>query len=626
MIKLRLCSLLPGIQIFLDVDDLRTGNMNDLESFIISSQFVLAFISAGYFRSFNVCRELRTAIKQKKHVISVLDHHSSHSGLSFTEAEGELIASKEARAAFDVFALRNYLFEHPPIVFERDGAFQVITLRHIAAKLVNTSPDQVYIPGELTVGSLELKPPSAPHQYHVYCSENNPGAFGVLKQLHMMQQLSVTTEPNLAPLAQSFCLYLDASTWTSPHSELLADEVSQAIDAGRSFLLIHESGENDHAVSFSRIIEATPPRCRPDQLYLEIAIPLRTGAARIVSFTLMIQMLNRTHEYHTSFLGRIQRRGVQPSSSAAVLLDQEASGASPCGASVPSQNESSMLHAGNVDSASVQTGVGDEASGLSGVKRIMRRGSALLAPVLGAPMKSFEWSSGSGQFDQPTMKSLRAAAEMQAQLEEERHQEFHSTKAESHKFWSFTQQVFRMSRGSTRACSRRSRDGRDSEQNANDATLSCPTKEGPPRQVLAKALPAAFSQGANRVEELPDSQRANRKVPLSSPEAESKALPAAQPLEHCKPTINATASFAEKADVGTTVASVQSELEEVRSMLNKVKASHPELEKRAAEGANRVEKLRDSQRAKKKVRLLLPDNHSTGAAPLQQGAPEHLEA
>jgi hypothetical protein len=40
VIKLRLCSLLPGIKIFLDVDDLRAGNMSDLETFVGKSQVV----------------------------------------------------------------------------------------------------------------------------------------------------------------------------------------------------------------------------------------------------------------------------------------------------------------------------------------------------------------------------------------------------------------------------------------------------------------------------------------------------------------------------------------------------------------------------------------------------------
>jgi hypothetical protein len=92
-----------------------------------------------------VCRELRASLQQTKPLIAVIDHQSRDNGLSFNEAEGELIASKEARATLDVFALRSYLFAQPPIVFERDGAFQVVTLRHIAAELVNTSSDQVYI-------------------------------------------------------------------------------------------------------------------------------------------------------------------------------------------------------------------------------------------------------------------------------------------------------------------------------------------------------------------------------------------------------------------------------------------------------------------------------------------------
>ena len=126
----------------------------------------------------------------------------------------------------------------------------------------------MYIPGELSFGALELQPPSIPHQYHVYCSANNPGAFAVLKQLRMRQMLRVTTKAAAAPLAKCFYLYLNATTWTSPCRDALADEVSNALSAGRSFLLIHECGESDEAVAFSRIIESTPPRCRHTSLTL----------------------------------------------------------------------------------------------------------------------------------------------------------------------------------------------------------------------------------------------------------------------------------------------------------------------------------------------------------------------
>ena len=48
------------------------------------------------------------------------------------------------------------------------------------------------------------------------------------------------------------------------------------------------------------------PRCRPDKLYMDIAVPLRTGAARAVSFNLMIQSLNRTFELHNRLIRRIR--------------------------------------------------------------------------------------------------------------------------------------------------------------------------------------------------------------------------------------------------------------------------------------------------------------------------------
>lgn len=49
VIKRSLTSLLPGVKIFLDVDDL--NDIDQLEKHIEASAVILVFLSAGYFKS-----------------------------------------------------------------------------------------------------------------------------------------------------------------------------------------------------------------------------------------------------------------------------------------------------------------------------------------------------------------------------------------------------------------------------------------------------------------------------------------------------------------------------------------------------------------------------------------------
>lgn len=59
-IKQLLKEVLPGIVVFLDVDDL--ADSGALETYVCETQVVVIFVSAGYFTSRNCLRELLTAL------------------------------------------------------------------------------------------------------------------------------------------------------------------------------------------------------------------------------------------------------------------------------------------------------------------------------------------------------------------------------------------------------------------------------------------------------------------------------------------------------------------------------------------------------------------------------------
>ena len=64
IVKQRLLEMIPGMRVFLDVDDLE--DISDLEGYISRSLAVLVFCSAGYFESRNCIRELRSAMVHGK--------------------------------------------------------------------------------------------------------------------------------------------------------------------------------------------------------------------------------------------------------------------------------------------------------------------------------------------------------------------------------------------------------------------------------------------------------------------------------------------------------------------------------------------------------------------------------
>ena len=86
-IKRQLQLLLPGIQAFLDVDNL--DEISKLEAYIEESQTVLFFLSKGYFLSFNCQREIRATLNAKKPLVLVHEEDESKGGLPLAKIVDE---------------------------------------------------------------------------------------------------------------------------------------------------------------------------------------------------------------------------------------------------------------------------------------------------------------------------------------------------------------------------------------------------------------------------------------------------------------------------------------------------------------------------------------------------------
>ena len=79
--------MLPGIEVFLDVDDLH--DIGALEQYVSESAVVLIFLSRGYFGSRNCMREVRAMCEMHKPVILLHEADESKGGLPFQQAVDE---------------------------------------------------------------------------------------------------------------------------------------------------------------------------------------------------------------------------------------------------------------------------------------------------------------------------------------------------------------------------------------------------------------------------------------------------------------------------------------------------------------------------------------------------------
>ena len=88
-IKAQLLALVPGLRIFLDVDDLT--DICALEAFIDSTDVVVVFLAGSvingvehsdYMCSTNCQRELRRAVEKKKPLIFVMETDQNHGAVS----------------------------------------------------------------------------------------------------------------------------------------------------------------------------------------------------------------------------------------------------------------------------------------------------------------------------------------------------------------------------------------------------------------------------------------------------------------------------------------------------------------------------------------------------------------
>ena len=340
VLRSRLQSVVPGVRVWLDVEDLT--DISALEEAVDASDTLLVLVTAGYFQSRNCMRELVRCVAQSKPLIAVVERDAAHGGLTEAEARQQCVAAgaKFASWGFDANGpsadvLADVLLSSSgrgggdggivahggrarmgpsdgatgPIVYERIGVFQQPMLRLIVQRLVGAR--EIFLPGEVQIvrrpGSLS--PPSKGRQFHVWCSRHNPGVQQVLHELKYAGgyegRLLVTEAPAQQESADHILLYLNAATWRpdddgGDRKRALTDEITSALQAGRKLLLLHETDEGGNkggVAQFAHFFGAdqTPQELLALSIYAEIAISMKAPPYRTVSLGLLDRAIRARH-------------------------------------------------------------------------------------------------------------------------------------------------------------------------------------------------------------------------------------------------------------------------------------------------------------------------------------------
>lgn len=374
IVKQRLVEMLPELVVFLDVDGeskhasvtapppfpsavtprlhllslLRSDlkEIGSLEEYVKRTSNMLVYCTKGYLTSRNCQKELIASTRMAKPIITLVDMdktrgdthmspddiHATLIGLDETFAAVKNVREESAEGGANSLEtsvsrrrmahewpggqmVYGYLFSSDPISWNRIGHFQDVTMRVIAERMLSLDPGTTFVDRELV--SRDHTPLASPSigdsrvKYHVYCSDFNPGAAGLMKEFADQMTIELlmdapdvevdTTEADVLRATTAFCnmlecqhflLYLTSETWTSGDlSQRLVEEIHAAMDRGVHILLAHEmydlDQESHHGCEFGTFFSTTPEELLLSNIYAEVAVPLKSGVWRETSMALL---------------------------------------------------------------------------------------------------------------------------------------------------------------------------------------------------------------------------------------------------------------------------------------------------------------------------------------------------
>ena len=267
VIKTELRHLLPGIKIFLDVDDLE--DLGSLEEYIQRSQVILIFMTKGYWRSKNCLREVYASLGQGKPLVLVQEIDPTKGGGTLEELRAECPP-----------ALRTAIFGagRRVVTWHRKVEFQAVSLKMIAEGLLLHTPTyltetslSLVVPGETQLHDLAFTKPVV-----VWASPANDGARALAAEL-ARTFVGLTITEDAPETATHMLLYLSSASFTDPR---LAEQVEAARAARLPIVLAHENDPQRGGCPFSRFFKTTPQELVSGGLYDALAIAFFCGPHR----------------------------------------------------------------------------------------------------------------------------------------------------------------------------------------------------------------------------------------------------------------------------------------------------------------------------------------------------------
>ena len=320
-IKRQLCLLLPGVSIFLDVDDLE--EISALERYIDETCVVLIFLSKGYFRSKNCLREVVESCKKQKPLVLVWEPDSAKGGAPIEALRAELYTRREMLASLGATPeeCEAYVFNAPQTAMAAVGLreivpwfriadFQLKSLTMIAESMLNFTPAyaehretlKIYLPRQLDVARMSLPTP-----VNMYVSPLNPGADEAGRELaKALRGLIITDCPPAGGISPEFelpvwgenepepdhlLIYLTKKTFQGEVGARFAEQVRGIRKNNLPYLMIHERDPQRHSCEFGEFFQSTPQDLIDDGLFDPLAISFYHGPHRQVSYAIAAKAL-----------------------------------------------------------------------------------------------------------------------------------------------------------------------------------------------------------------------------------------------------------------------------------------------------------------------------------------------
>ena len=315
----RLQLLLPGVRIWLDVDNL--DDVGRLEESVADAMNFLVFLSAGYFKSFNCRRELYAALASNRPFTPIFEADVAKGGASIEALKAECRENcvEAAPAAYPNYSgpgemLARVFEEAAPIVWVRVNAFQLESLKAVALRMLLHSPFYASRPAELADGVMvpgQAGPVAFSGPVTILVCRGNVGVLDLSELVKtaagegrgstasaeavtavVIRDAEEALEgANAAPLSGHvvFLLYLNDKTFLD-YGGVVARLVQAAMDRRIAIAMVHEQDPSFGGVPFRNFFQQTPRVLlqQPYKLFDTVAVPLfpapehRTVSLRLV--------------------------------------------------------------------------------------------------------------------------------------------------------------------------------------------------------------------------------------------------------------------------------------------------------------------------------------------------------